>query len=100
MTIPSASRNLVPPLFEPQAVKMKDHQMTVRGYQIHIHAETGATPAPSAILGTALRHARTGQHRKVWQPAAGSAALWRLAAGGWRQMRTVGPTQKTAAKNH
>jgi hypothetical protein len=41
-TIPSTPRDLIPPVFEPQIVKMTDNQMTLHGYQIHVDAETGA----------------------------------------------------------
>jgi hypothetical protein len=39
MTIPSTPRDLIPPLFEPQILKMTENQMTLHGYQIH--TETG-----------------------------------------------------------
>lgn len=42
MTIPTMPRDLIPPLFEPQIVKMTDNQMTLHGYQIHVDAETGS----------------------------------------------------------
>jgi hypothetical protein len=42
MTIPGSPRDIIPPLFEPQIVTMKDNQMTVHGYQIHVDAESGA----------------------------------------------------------
>jgi hypothetical protein len=42
MTSPTTLRDIVPPLFEPQIVTMKDNQMTVHGYQIHVDTETGA----------------------------------------------------------
>ena len=42
MTIPATPRDIIPPLFEPQIVKMTDNQMTLHGYQIHVDAETGA----------------------------------------------------------
>jgi hypothetical protein len=42
MTIPGTPRDLIPPLLEPQIVKMTDNQMTLHGYQIHVDAETGA----------------------------------------------------------
>jgi hypothetical protein len=42
MTIPSTLRDIIPPLFEPQIVKMTENQMTLHGYQIHVDAEIGA----------------------------------------------------------
>jgi hypothetical protein len=42
MTIPGTPRDLIPPLFEPQIVKMTENQMTLHGYQINVDAETGA----------------------------------------------------------
>jgi hypothetical protein len=42
MASPTTLRDIIPPLFEPQIVTMKDKQMTVHGYQIHVDAETGA----------------------------------------------------------
>lgn len=39
MTILTTSRDILPPLFDPQLVKMTNGQMTLHGYQIH--AETG-----------------------------------------------------------
>jgi hypothetical protein len=42
MTIPGTPRDLIPPLFEPQIVKMTDNQITLHGYQIHVDTETGA----------------------------------------------------------
>jgi hypothetical protein len=93
MTIPSASRNLVPALFEPQVVKMKDHQMTLHGYQIHIHAETGATRhhLQSSVL-------RSGTHEKDSTGRYGNRRQGLQPYGDWRQMRTVGPTQKPQPK--
>ena len=41
-TVPQARRDIIPPLFEPQLVKMTDGQMTLHGFQIHVDAETGA----------------------------------------------------------
>lgn len=40
MTIPTAPRDLLAPLFDPQLVRMTNTQMTLHGYQIH--AETGS----------------------------------------------------------
>ena len=40
MTIPTAPRDLLAPLFNPQLVRMKNTQMTLHGCQIH--AEEGA----------------------------------------------------------
>jgi hypothetical protein len=42
MTIPTTPRDIIPPLFDPQLVKMTDSQMTLQGYQIHVDPETGA----------------------------------------------------------
>ena len=42
MTVPRASRDIIPPLFDPQLVRMMDSLMTLHGYQIHVDAETGA----------------------------------------------------------
>jgi hypothetical protein len=42
MTSPTTLRDIIPPLFEPQIVTMRENQMTVHGYQIHVDAETGA----------------------------------------------------------
>jgi hypothetical protein len=42
MTSPTTLRDIIPPLFEPQIVTLTDNQMTVRGYQIHVDAGTGA----------------------------------------------------------
>lgn len=42
MTIPTTPRDIIPPLFDPQLVKMTDSQMTLQGYQIHADPETGA----------------------------------------------------------
>ena len=41
-TVPQAPRDIIPPLFDPQLVKMTDSLMTLHGHQIHIDAETGA----------------------------------------------------------
>jgi hypothetical protein len=41
-TVPQAPRDVIPPLFDPQLVRMTDSQMTLHGYQIHVDAETGA----------------------------------------------------------
>lgn len=43
MTIPSMPQDIIPPLFDPQLVKMTDSQMTLQGYQIHADPEIGAT---------------------------------------------------------
>jgi hypothetical protein len=40
-SFPQAPRDIIPPLFDPQLVKMIDVQMTLHGYQIHVDAETG-----------------------------------------------------------
>jgi hypothetical protein len=42
MTMPTTPRDILPPLFDPQLVKMTDTQMTLQGYQIHVEPETGA----------------------------------------------------------
>jgi hypothetical protein len=42
MTIPT-TRDIIPPLFDPQLVKMTANQMTLQGYQIHADPATGAT---------------------------------------------------------
>jgi hypothetical protein len=42
MTIPSTPRDIIPPLFDPQLVKMTDRQALLQGYQIHVDPETGA----------------------------------------------------------
>jgi len=42
MTVPQAPHDIIPPLFDPQIVKMTDSLMTLHGYQIHADAETGA----------------------------------------------------------
>ncbi len=41
-TVPQTPRDIIPPLFDPQLVKMTDGQMTLHGYQIHADAATGA----------------------------------------------------------
>jgi hypothetical protein len=42
MTIPTTPRDIIPPLFDPQLVRMLDNQMVLHGYQIHVDIETGA----------------------------------------------------------
>ena len=41
MTISQAPRDIIPPLFDPQLVRMLDNQMVLHGYQIHVDMETG-----------------------------------------------------------
>jgi hypothetical protein len=42
MAIPTTPRDIIPPLFDPQLVRMTDNQMTLQGYQIHADSKTGA----------------------------------------------------------
>jgi len=42
VTPPKAPPDIIPPLFEPQLVKMTDSLMTLHGYQIYVDPETGA----------------------------------------------------------
>jgi len=42
MTVSQAPRDIIPPLFDPQLVRMTDSLMTLHGYQIHVDDETGA----------------------------------------------------------
>jgi hypothetical protein len=42
MTIPTTPRDIIPPLYDPQIVSMKDNQMMLHGYQIHVSAKTEA----------------------------------------------------------
>jgi hypothetical protein len=35
-------RDVIPPLFDPQLVRMLDNQMVLHGYQIHVDMQTGA----------------------------------------------------------
>jgi hypothetical protein len=42
MSIPTMPRDIIPPLCDPQIVSMKDNQMMLHGYQIHVGAKTGA----------------------------------------------------------
>jgi hypothetical protein len=36
-------RDVIPPLFDPQLVRMLDSQIVLHGYQIHVDAQTGAS---------------------------------------------------------
>ena len=40
MNILQAPRDVTPPLFDPQLVRMLDNQMVLHGYQIHVDMET------------------------------------------------------------
>jgi hypothetical protein len=42
MTTLNTPRDLIPPLYDPQIVKIKNNHMMLLGYQIHVGTETGA----------------------------------------------------------
>jgi hypothetical protein len=42
MDVSQLPRDVIPPLFDPQLVRMLDSQIVLHGYQIHVDAQTGA----------------------------------------------------------
>lgn len=42
LTVSQAPHDLVPPLFDPQLVKMQDDRMVLNGFQIHADMEAGS----------------------------------------------------------